>query len=75
MLPVYEPSDEDGDGRTKSNALNLSSSFNARNTIRPSKSTSDDIDIAKIFQGIVPVPMEVPGPSYGPEDRPWFYSE
>ncbi|KAK5997401.1 Tyrosyl-DNA phosphodiesterase 1-like protein [Cladobotryum mycophilum] len=27
-----------------------------------------------MFAGIVPIPMQVPGPTYGPDEQPWFYS-
>ena len=28
-----------------------------------------------IFEGIVPVPMRLPAPQYGPNRKPWFNSE
>ncbi|PNY23492.1 Uncharacterized protein TCAP_06528 [Tolypocladium capitatum] len=28
----------------------------------------------RVFDGTVPVPMQVPGREYGPNDEPWFYS-
>nr|KMM63835.1 hypothetical protein CPAG_00189 [Coccidioides posadasii RMSCC 3488] len=36
---------------------------------------SSDDDIDRIFGGIVPVPMKVPAPKYGPGNGPWFYLE
>ncbi|KAL8958725.1 MAG: hypothetical protein Q9183_005781 [Haloplaca sp. 2 TL-2023] len=35
---------------------------------------SEKVDGLKRFEGVVPVPMEMPGKGYG-DGRPWFYSE
>lgn len=33
------------------------------------------VDIEDIFQGTIPVPMQVPGRVYGAGVRPWFFLE
>ena len=37
------------------------------------KSNGTQAPDMSIFDGVVPVPMEVPGREYGPKEEPWFY--
>jgi hypothetical protein len=74
LLPVCESNMSNGNGGTSLNG-DYPSSHPKSDGKTTSEITSDHIDIATIFGDTLPVPMKVPAPLLGPQDRPWFNSE
>jgi hypothetical protein len=77
VVPVIEPSNKSNDISDVSSDFPFNTTEDNRLTSGQGKNSSmnEDTDIAGIFGDTVPVPMQVPGRSYDPDLKPWYYME
>jgi tyrosyl-DNA phosphodiesterase len=79
LVPIIKPLDEENGGE-KSPSSTLSPSIVDEMPKKSREAVADDqikenTDIAVTFGDTVPVPMQVPSRSYGPDLKPWYYME
>jgi len=74
LVPIVKPLDKENGGENVSYST-LPAPIVNEIPRKSREGVGEDIDIAVTFGDTVPIPMQVPGRSYGPDLKPWYYME